>query len=309
MGTLTANYSLNLLSDRFWFGSPDYNEASFNAEQVSFYEPDLSTAIWYGAFDIDSAGNLTGGTIESFELRDFEGLIAFEGEGFAVDVIDGYVDFLQADNSFGMVTAVLAGDDVVNGSADADTLVGMDGNDVVTGDGGDDDLNGNLGNDLVTGGAGQDYVRGGQGDDTVRGGADDDWHVNGSIGNDLVYGDLGNDTVFGGQGNDQLFGGDGNDWMSGDLGNDTLTGGAGADRFVFRSGGGADRVEDFAAGQGDRLELEAGINDTGVDSFAELQARMTAGAGGTTIDLGGGNSLFLAGIQPGGLSADNVLFF
>ena len=71
MGTLTANYSLNLLSDDFWFGSPEFLEVSFNESQVTFYEPDLSTPYWHGIFDISSSGDLVGGTVESFELRDY----------------------------------------------------------------------------------------------------------------------------------------------------------------------------------------------------------------------------------------------
>ena len=71
MGTLTANYSLNLLSDDFWFGSPDYQQVWFGSNQVTFYEPDLSTADWHGVFDISSSGDLVGGTVESFELRDY----------------------------------------------------------------------------------------------------------------------------------------------------------------------------------------------------------------------------------------------
>ena len=307
MGTFTAYSSVNLLSGDFWYGSPEYEEVAFTAAQVSFYEPDLSVADWFGDFIVDG-NDFVGGAIEAFHLRDWQGLLLFEGAGFAVDSLT-YIDRLQTDDSFGMVAVTFAGNDVLAGSGGDDTLVGMDGNDVVNGNGGNDDLNGNQGDDLVTGGSGADYVRGGQGNDVARGGADGDWHVNGSLGDDLVYGDLGDDTCFGGQGNDQVFGGDGNDWISGDLGSDTLSGGSGADRFVFRSGAGADRIADFSSAEGDRLELEAGLNGTGVDSFAELQARMTAGAEGTLIDLGGGNSLLILGVQPAGLSAADVIFF
>ncbi|BBK32303.1 putative secreted protein (type I secretion substrate) [Stella humosa] len=308
MGTLTAKQSINMLSGDFWFGAPDYFQIYYNAASVLFDGPGDSGAEWEGDFEV-VGDDFVGGTIYSFTAYDYEGDEVFVGTGFALDAIDGYIDFLQVEDSLGLVQSFLAGDDVVIGSLAADTIVGMNGNDVVNGNGGDDDLNGNQGNDFVTGGAGQDYVRGGQGDDTVFGGGGDDWHVNGSIGNDLVYGDLGNDTVFGGQGNDQLFGGEGNDRLSGDLGQDTLTGGAGADRFVFRSGGGADRITDFAGSQGDRLELEANLNGSGIDTFAELQARMTASGEGTTIDLGGGNSLLLAGVQPAAIAADHILFF
>ncbi|BBK37528.1 hypothetical protein STAQ_26060 [Allostella sp. ATCC 35155] len=307
MGTFTAYSSVNLLSGDFWYGSPEYVNVGFDLTKVFFEEPDLSTAEWFGNFVLDQ-DNFVGGTIESYLLRDWQGLYLFEGTGFSIDSLT-YIDRLQADDSFGMVAATFAGNDELLGSGADDTLVGMDGNDVVNGNAGNDDLNGNQGDDLVTGGAGADYVRGGQGNDVVRGGADSDWHVNGSLGDDLVYGDLGDDTCFGGQGNDQVFGGDGNDWISGDLGSDTLSGGSGADRFVFRSGAGTDRIADFSSAEGDRLELEAGLNGTGIDSFAELQARMTAGAEGTLIDLGDGNSLLIQGVQPAGLSAADVIFF
>ncbi|MGE0716380.1 MAG: calcium-binding protein [Alphaproteobacteria bacterium] len=310
MGTLTANTSLDLLSGNFWYGSPDYLYTDFTPNTVIFTEPDRSTAWLHGTFNIDGQGNLIDGIYDTFYVVTAEGVRPFEGTGFALGVVDDLVPYILTGDSFGLVAATLAQDDEVLGSDAADTLVGMDGNDVVNGNGGDDDLNGNLGNDLVTGGSGRDYVRGGQGDDTVRGGADDDWHVNGSIGNDLVYGDLGNDSVYGGQGADQLDGGQGDDWLSGDLGNDTLTGGTGADRFVFRSGSGADRVADFHAAEGDNLALQANLNGTGVDTFAELQARIAAdGQGNTTIDLGGGNSLILLGVQPAALSAANISFF
>lgn len=36
---------------------------------------------------------------------------------------------------------------------------------------------------------------------------------------------------------------------------------------------------------------------------------MTAGAEGTLIDLGDGNSLLIQGVQPAGLSAADVIFF
>ncbi|MCC7273324.1 MAG: hypothetical protein IT561_11710 [Alphaproteobacteria bacterium] len=308
MGIFTAYSPQNLLSGDFWYGSPDLVEVAPFPTVINIIEPDGSTVQLFGSFVIQSDGTITDGTIESFRVIDVLGQTPFEGSGFAVDVGDEYAPRLVDGDSFGLVEATFRFDDTVLGSDGADTLVGMDGNDVVNGNGGDDDLNGNGGNDLVTGGTGQDYVRGGQGDDVVRGGQGDDWHVNGSIGSDLVYGDAGNDTVFGGQGADALFGGDGDDWLSGDLGNDTSTGGDGADAFVFRAGSGQDSIVDFAGG--DRIALQANMNGTGVDTFAELVQHIAAnGQGNTLIDLGGGNSLLLLGVQPAALNAGNVLFF
>lgn len=65
---------------------------------------------------------------------------------------------------------------VVEGTADADTLNGTDGH---------DDIFGGDGNDVLSGGAGEDLLFGGNGDDTMTGGDGMDWFVL----------DGGNDTV------------------------------------------------------------------------------------------------------------------
>ena len=68
----------------------------------------------------------------------------------------------------------IPGDDILNGTADndtlpgttgADTINGRDGNDILRGLGGNDTLNGNDGDDKLYGGAGADTLNGGPGDD------------------------------------------------------------------------------------------------------------------------------------------------
>jgi len=328
MAAFTALQPVNLLSGSFFLGT--LNHAIIPSTTVIQLVLGNDRYFLDGAFDLE-AEVVESGTITGFRHVLPTGTTEFTGSGFNLDLNSEYLvlNFGGADgspDSFGLVTALFRGDDLVTGSTGNDTLVGMDGNDTVTGAAGDDEVNGNTGDDSVRGGGGRDFARGGQGNDTVLGDLGDDWHVNGNIGDDLVYGGLGNDTVYGGQGNDTLIGDDadgsgqgGNDFLSGDLGddllfgdfgNDTLAGGAGADRFFFFSAEGDDVILDFSGAEGDRIQIEAGINGTGVDTFAEVQARISAdGQGGSVIDLGAGNSVIVQGVAPGAFTQDMFGFF
>lgn len=169
----------------------------------------------------------------------------------------------------------------VNGSFDADTLIG--------------DANANT----LNGGQGNDWLTGGQGDDTLIGYKDVDWasysdatfavnvdlaagtaiggagndilqeieNVQGSQFNDTLKGDggdnsldggAGNDALNGGGGLDTLKGGAGNDKLDGKQGQDTLTGGGGNDIFKFTVNGIADKITDFNV-INDTIQLENGI--------------------------------------------------
>jgi len=200
----------------------------------------------------------------------------------------------------------LGGSDWLDGDNGADLIVGGDGddfirglndNDAVYGGAGSDTVNGNLGDDLVDGGEGADTVYGGQGNDNVFGGDGDDVYVNGNIGNDTVHGGLGNDSVYGGQNNDTVFGDEGVDRVSGDLGDDNLFGGAGADLFVMAKGFGHDWVGDFNAAEGDHVLLAAGTAYTVTDYFGQV-----------LIDLGGGDTIGLAGVPFASFNASWVVF-
>jgi Ca2+-binding RTX toxin-like protein len=63
---------------------------------------------------------------------------------------------------------ILAGDGVINGSANGEVLDGTSGADTILGHGGDDTINGLAGNDVIDGGAGDDILNGGSGDDTIH---------------------------------------------------------------------------------------------------------------------------------------------
>ena len=101
---------------------------------------------------------------------------------------------------------------VIDGNADADTLLGSAGGDTISGF---------EGNDSIDGDAGYDSILGGDGNDTI----------DGNFGNDTIYGGLGNDTLLDAQGSNYLDGEEGDDsltaWSL--TGNHTLVGGLGND--------------------------------------------------------------------------------
>lgn len=149
------------------------------------------------------------------------------------------------------------GDNVVVGSAFADTLSGRAGDDIITGGGGNDTIGGGVGNDTAvfngpvtnyafanpgtaiqvtdtTGAEGVDNLQlietlriGGVDYAVVQGTTNADADLNGPLGA------AGSQAIFGRQGADTLFGGDGNDLLIGGGGNDTINGGNGDD-YIFQ---------------------------------------------------------------------------
>jgi hypothetical protein len=156
---------------------------------------------------------------------------------------------------------------------------------------------GTAANELIYGGSGNNTIGGGGGIDILFGGG----------GDDLVQGGDGGDYLYGNAGNDRLDGGNGNDFLTGGMGNDTLTGGQGADQFVWEYQGGRDVITDFTPGQGDNILL----NDTnlyGINTFAQLQARMSQDAAGVTIALDANNSILLQNTTIAQLAAQHFIF-
>lgn len=98
-------------------------------------------------------------------------------------------------------------DDLITGTAVANTINGNGGDDTVYAGGGDDDLSGGDGGDSLAGEAGSDTLYGGNGDDAVVGGASGDACCGGD-GNDSINGSADADTTDAGSGNDRIYDGD-----------------------------------------------------------------------------------------------------
>ncbi|WP_231736733.1 Calx-beta domain-containing protein [Sphingobium sp. CCH11-B1] len=173
-------------------------------------------------------------------------------------------------------------DDIVDGTANADTRTGQQNRDILRGLAGNDTLSGLAGNDQLEGGDGNDTLYGGDGNDTLLG----------DTGDDRLYGEVGDDSLTGGDGNDMLDGGLGNDTLAGGLGNEGvrasgtdawrgftsvgLAGGAGAD--IINGGDGDDYLE---GGDGaDQLTGGAGFDGvTYAASTTAVSINLAAGTG------------------------------
>ncbi len=225
-----------------------------------------------------------------------------------------------------------AGRDYLFGGDGDDTLVGGDwdgetsdpsetaanqlwagaGNDVIFGANGGESMGGGLGDDKIYAAGGNDVIYAGiEGDDTLDGGDGNDL-IFASYGHDVVDGGAGNDEIYAGSGNDYVSGGDGDDSIYGGQGVDTIIGGAGddtirpgdtADILIFAAGSGNDVVYGFDTGE-DTLNLADSATDFG--SAADVIAAATESADGVLIDLGGSDSLLLAGLTLADL--DTVAF-
>ena len=162
-------------------------------------------------------------------------------------------------------------------------------------------LGGSDGEQDFTGGDGADTLAGGRGADTLRGGAGDDT-LEGQHGDDTLEGGAGDDTLSGGTGNDTLVGGAGDDTLGGGTGDDVLIGGAGSDTFIAELGKpGADTISDFNPSQ-DTIDLQ-GFG--GIENISRLS--VSEADGGTLLEIGTGGSLFIEGVTPDQLGAENLL--
>lgn len=192
----------------------------------------------------------------------------------------------------GVVVPPSGASELINGTEQADLLIGGDGNDTINGFGGNDTILGNRGNDILNGGEGDDLIRGGKDNDVLNGGNGNDF-LYGDRGNDLVNGDSGDDLIYGGKDNDTLFGGAGNDTLFGDLGSDSLNGGDGNDTLIgaglrgtppgagerdtLTGGAGADL---FVLGDATQLYYRDGLNGFAlITDFSNLEDRIQLKAG------------------------------
>ena len=169
------------------------------------------------------------------------------------------------------------GNDLINGTPEADVILALAGNDIVNGLFRDEAISGNQGYDIIDGGSGRDTIFGGKGNDTLRGGTDAD-NLYGDADDDILLGDSGSDIVAGGTGNDQLFGNLDNDILYGNRGNDLLNGNEGHDLLL--GGKGNDLL--FGEAGNDTLSGDRGFDiltgGTGRDVFI-----ITPETGGATL--------------------------
>mmetsp|Transcript_28637 Transcript_28637/g.53969 ORF Transcript_28637/g.53969 Transcript_28637/m.53969 type:complete len:387 (+) Transcript_28637:869-2029(+) len=177
----------------------------------------------------------------------------------------------------------------VDGTQNADWIVGSNGTNLLDGHGGNDTINGVSGDDTIYGGAGHDLLNGGWGNDLIRGEDGADQIFGGYVGNDSLYGGNGNDALDGGTGVDRLYGDAGDDVLFGgaDLDIDYLNGGTGYDVFVFADDIGADRIRDFEQG----VDIIDFAQNSDVSNFADLV--MSQAGDHVRINVSSGNIVYV----------------
>ena len=235
------------------------------------------------------------------------------------------------------------GNDIIRGSADANTIDGGAGDDYIEGRGGDDIISGGAGADVIDAGSGDDLVAGGTGDDLLIGGTGNNTvtfgqsadsvevdleaesatgegqdtvigfqNVIGSDHDDSLLGDATDNTIDGGAGDDLIQGRGGDDTLLGGSGIDTIDGGTGNDTID----GGAD-ADVLDGGEGDDLIRGGTGNDTiaggeGVDTLLgeEGDDLIDGGAGNDVVEGGSGNDQIHGGagddVLSGGAGDDSI---
>jgi Ca2+-binding RTX toxin-like protein len=191
----------------------------------------------------------------------------------------GAVDVLRSFEG----AATGAGNDLVSGTAAAESFALGDGDDQLNAAEGNDVADGGGGNDLLRGGAGRDILNGGAGTDTVTydertsgepvtvslaaglggGPGEDDQlsaieNVSATPGPDTLTGDDGPNGLFGGGGRDAISGLGGNDALFGGDARDVIDGGPGADQLFGE--GGDDSLAAFD-NEADLVDCGASLDD------------------------------------------------
>ena len=97
---------------------------------------------------------------------------------------------------------------------------------------------------------------------------------------------------------------------------DVMEGGGGADNFVFGTGTGTDTIKDFVAKavtndsgtittHADVIKVLKDVNGQSIDTASALANRVKATSTGTVVDLGGGNTILLEGVNSSDLTVAN----
>lgn len=249
------------------------------ADTISDFEHGTDTI---GLIDLGISGlNFNESVTQSVEADGLHVSVA----GVEIAVLDGQTEKLGVEDFLFINRTV---DATIDGTNDANILVGDDFENAILGYKGDDIIYGLLGDDVLRGGAGDDTLYGGDGDDTLIGFVGSDTLIGGGGidtarygGNEAVTVDLSTgtgafgqaegdtlvgieklvgtnmgDTLIGDDQDNRLAGRDGDDILTGGLGDDTLAGGVGADTMT--GGGGSDTVTYAPSNAAVVADLETG---------------------------------------------------
>ena len=205
--------------------------------------------------------------------------------------------------------ALSADNDVLTGTAKANTINGQAGADLIKGLAGNDTLRGGDGGDLLDGGAGNDKLYGDAGIDLVFYGGSTKVTVDLSLATDKATRGSEVDTLYNVEGaigsarNDTFKGNEHNNYFQGGLGKDTATGGSGRDLYDFnaiaQSKAGAstrDVITDFdhLVDKFDLTGIDADTSLAGDQAFRWVGSAALSGPGEVGYFTAGGNTIIRA---------------
>ncbi|WP_157271716.1 calcium-binding protein [Azohydromonas aeria] len=282
MATVTISKSFSFQQNQDW----NWDVTSYSGSSITISDGTHSQVL-KGSFSFSPLGDVSG-TVTSTSYS-VGGAQVYSVTGVSLSAARMQVFAETAGDTQASYAYVLAGNDVINGSAFNDTLCGYGGNDT---------LNGNAGNDAMFGGTGNDTFVVGQAGDTVTEYANEGtdtvqsavtWTLGanlenlvltgnaaisgtGNTGNNVLTGNAAANVLAGGVGNDSLDGGAGNDRLDAGAGADTLVGGVGNDTLL--GGAGTDR---FTGGAGNDTFVFASANDLGLGTTSDVITDFTPG--------------------------------
>lgn len=214
-------------------------------------------------------------------------------------------------------------EDLLNGTSNADKLLGLGGNDGLAGEEGDDYIDGGDGDDLILGGSGQDEIYGGDGNDIIIGSASVGFHMPGAVdfkpidydgtlvskGFYWVVYDPSSDAESGrklyqidglsGFGQDSRDAYDGSNFIDAGRGDDNVSAGTGSD--VVYGGEGSDTISGMAGNdtlygdEGNDVIYGDGINSFYSDGTPRYQESTRPEDHGSDILVGGAGNDLLVG--------------
>ncbi|MGK9171377.1 hypothetical protein KXR53_34130 [Inquilinus limosus] len=224
----------------------------------------------------------------------------FSIAGMNTPLADVAAGFLGG-NELAALAIIFSGNDTIGGSAQADRLIGFDGDDAITGGDGNDTLRGGAGGDILNGGNGSDFAnyQGSslevfvdlQNNLNFSGDATGDSltsieNIYGSSFGDTLSGNADRNIIGGEGGADLLDGRGGDDALSGETGDDVLNGRDGNDRLV--GGDGADSL----FGEAGNDSIDAGVGNDGASGGAGNDS-IYGGAGNDQLDGGDDNDILV----------------